>query len=101
MCKLTEDDGVDADAFYNDEVIVDALLTLDAQILDVDRMNSLLQGIPEETELEAIKTWAANPENGNCPKLHREYEIVHRLKSWFRAWGRIFQGHQPTQLSQN
>jgi len=36
------------------QIVCDAILSLDTNILDVDRLNQLLQGVPEETEVEAI-----------------------------------------------
>lgn len=41
----------------------------------MDRINQLLQGIPEETEVEAIKAYAANPDN--------KFEMLNEVDQFF------------------
>jgi len=72
-------------------LVKEAILTHNSAILDVDRISGLIQGNPEQSEIDAIKEWAKSPEN-TLDKLNEVDcffleisdipQFISRLKCW-------------------
>eukprot|EP01127_Copromyxa_protea_P015796 TRINITY_DN459_c0_g2_i2.p1 TRINITY_DN459_c0_g2~~TRINITY_DN459_c0_g2_i2.p1 ORF type:complete len:530 (-),score=153.19 TRINITY_DN459_c0_g2_i2:10-1476(-) len=73
-------------------LVREAVLSLDLEILNFDKISMLIGGVTDQSELDAIKAWAANPENNldtlnEVDKyfLHTTLALPHfieRLKCW-------------------
>jgi len=74
-----------------DKLIIESILENNTTVLDVDRIQGLIQGTPDPTEIQQIKDWVANPENSidrlnEVDKFFLEIseipQYVQRLKCW-------------------